>query len=172
MESTQINHKRSIALRIMSVSAVVFWMFVISGFSTQNAEQSSGLSIQVSYAVVESYNSLSGAQMTSEQISAEAARLELPVRKLAHMTEYAVLAVLFLLAFLAFGKRRFLFPAAVGCCFCYALTDEFHQMFVEGRAGRFTDVLIDTAGAAIAMAVLFGLTRLFSFIKQKKKRKR
>lgn len=167
-----MNHKRTVALRIMSVFAILFWMSVISGFSTQNAEQSSNLSIQVSYAVVEGYNSLSDAQLTSEQIHSEAARLELPIRKLAHMTEYAILAVLFLLAFLAFGKRRLIFPAAAGCCFCYALTDEFHQTFVEGRAGRFTDVLIDTAGAAIAMAALFGLTRLLSFIKQKKKRKR
>ena len=33
--------------------------------------------------------------------------------------------------------------------FLYACTDEFHQTFVPGRAGRFTDVLIDCTGALV-----------------------
>ena len=35
--------------------------------------------------------------------------------------------------------------------FLYACTDEFHQLFVPGRAGRFTDVLIDTTGGIIML---------------------
>ena len=37
--------------------------------------------------------------------------------------------------------------AALGFCFLYACTDELHQYFVPGRACRFKDVMIDTAGA-------------------------
>ena len=38
----------------------------------------------------------------------------------------------------------------------YASTDEIHQLFVGGRSGRFTDVLIDTAGGFIGiMAAAF-----------------
>jgi VanZ family protein len=36
----------------------------------------------------------------------------------------------------------------------FALSDEYHQSFVEGRSSRLTDVVIDTAGAAVAL--LFG----------------
>ena len=32
----------------------------------------------------------------------------------------------------------------------YAATDEFHQTFVDGRTGTPVDVLIDSAGIAIA----------------------
>ena len=36
----------------------------------------------------------------------------------------------------------------------YAATDEFHQLFVPGRAGRVTDVLIDSAGAFLALLAI------------------
>ena len=32
---------------------------------------------------------------------------------------------------------------------CYAATDEFHQLFVPGRAGMVTDVLIDSIGVTV-----------------------
>jgi len=35
--------------------------------------------------------------------------------------------------------------------FGYALTDEFHQMFVDGRGASFTDCLIDTGGALLGI---------------------
>lgn len=36
----------------------------------------------------------------------------------------------------------------------YAATDEFHQLFVDGRACLFTDVMIDSAGAAFAAVII------------------
>ena len=36
-------------------------------------------------------------------------------------------------------------------CFVYALSDEFHQMFVDGRGASFTDCLIDTGGAMLGI---------------------
>ena len=38
-------------------------------------------------------------------------------------------------------------------CFLYACSDEIHQLFVPGRSGMFTDVLIDTGGAVTGMLV-------------------
>ena len=35
--------------------------------------------------------------------------------------------------------------------FCYSLTDEFHQLFVNGRTGQFSDCLIDTSGAILGI---------------------
>jgi len=77
--------------------------------------------------------------------------LNKPLRKMAHATVYFVLAILILLALDTNSNtfKRNIFIAIV-ICFCYSLTDEFHQMFVDGRTGKITDCLIDTAGAAIA----------------------
>ena len=37
----------------------------------------------------------------------------------------------------------------------YACTDELHQLFVPGRAGMVTDVLIDSTGAALITGLLW-----------------
>ena len=36
----------------------------------------------------------------------------------------------------------------------YAVSDEFHQLFVEGRAGRWMDVGIDTTGAIVGIGIV------------------
>lgn len=78
--------------------------------------------------------------------------LEFLVRKAAHMAEYAVLFLLYRRALALSGVRR---PAlvALGLCAAYAATDEFHQRFVDDRGPSVNDVMIDTAGAALAWAL-------------------
>ena len=46
------------------------------------------------------------------------------------------------------------------CATLYAATDEFHQLFVPGRAGLFTDVLIDATGAAIGLLLAVSIIAL------------
>ena len=69
------------------------------------------------------------------------------LRKCAHMSEYAVLAVLFARAT---GTRAAAFALTVA----YAGTDEWHQTFVRGRHGSPIDVGIDAIGALIGLWVL------------------
>jgi VanZ family protein len=69
---------------------------------------------------------------------------DLLLRKLAHMTEYTLLFILW---------RRALPDAsawsAAAIAVAYAVTDEFHQTFVDGRDGTPLDVLVDTAGVGV-----------------------
>ena len=69
---------------------------------------------------------------------------DLVLRKLAHMTEYALLFALWRRALPAVSPW-----AAATIAVGYAITDEFHQTFVEGRHGAPVDVLIDSVGVAI-----------------------
>jgi VanZ family protein len=78
---------------------------------------------------------------------------DLVLRKLAHATEYGLLAALLLRA-LTRPWTSFLVALA------YAVSDEFHQHFVRGRAGTPRDVAVDAAGA------LFGLA-VFSYVKRR-----
>lgn len=71
------------------------------------------------------------------------------IRKTAHITEYAVLAVL---AFRAVRRERQTFRdidvwGGLLLCVAYAVTDEVHQMFVASRFASGGDVLYDTFGA-------------------------
>lgn len=78
--------------------------------------------------------------------------LHLLIRKGAHMAEYAVLALFNLRALRISGSRRPALAALVLSA-AYAATDEYHQRFVVGRGPSPLDVIIDTAGASLALAL-------------------
>ena len=76
-------------------------------------------------------------------------------RKCAHISEYAVFHVTILYALYQWGLRgRKWLTAGFFLVFFYACTDEIHQLFVPGRSGQFTDVMIDCIGAALITAGL------------------
>ena len=78
------------------------------------------------------------------QVGPELGVFDLLLRKLAHMVEYGLL---WLLWWRALDRRA---APAAGISFLYACSDELHQTFVDGRHGTPVDVLIDSAGIAIA----------------------
>jgi VanZ family protein len=78
------------------------------------------------------------------------------VRKLAHLTEYGVLARLWLLAFLA-GRRLGLRPAswtALLVCAACAFLDEGHQAMLLERTGSARDVVLDALGALLVLMAM------------------
>lgn len=84
-------------------------------------------------------------------------------RKLAHLTEYAVLSLLVYASFLR-GKEFEWHPRiafrSVLVSGLYSLTDEFHQSFVPGRTASIMDCGIDTTGAVLGMLALYGIQLL------------
>lgn len=83
--------------------------------------------------------------------------VHITVRKLAHLTEYAILALLAARAFIPSMNerlRRAWIVAALALVALVALTDEYHQSFLATRTGTLWDSLIDIAGGAIALVVL------------------
>ncbi len=74
------------------------------------------------------------------------------VRKTAHASEYALLAILaFFACYDGRAGRRRAFLTAFIISAVYAGSDELHQLFVPGRSGQITDVLIDSAGALMGL---------------------
>lgn len=87
-------------------------------------------------------------------------RLEFFIRKAAHVTEYAVLALLLYRAFVhtVFQSRRLLSAGVVLlACTAYAASDEFHQSFVPSRTASLRDVMIDLCGATIAVLLYWSI---------------
>jgi VanZ family protein len=86
-------------------------------------------------------------------------------RKMCHLTEYALLALLLwrALHYSRDGLSSWSWPKVGGTLllvFLYSATDEVHQGFVPGRTAQFSDVLIDTLGGAIGL-LTFWLYRHF-----------
>jgi VanZ family protein len=141
--------KRIYICRLLTVA----WMVVIFCFSAQPSEASSETSSAVGEiicsALVPDYRNL-----PEETRQAYAARIDHPVRKCAHATEYAVLGILLFLALekMRHPRSRFLWSWGIGAA--YAATDEFHQLFVSGRSCQLTDVCIDAAGCLIGVLLV------------------
>jgi len=92
------------------------------------------------------------------QLSPEALeRVHMLIRKLAHVTEYAILAILIWRALfhgttLDWKPSRFFFAAWIICLFM-AGCDEFRQSFVASRGPSVWDVMIDGVGAALGLGI-------------------
>lgn len=137
-------------------TAVVGWMALIFILSHQPASVSSGLSSGITEFLLNFIAEL------FPQSDAGVEEFHTLVRKNAHFIAYLILGVLLVNALGSWGRleRRDLLVSFAIAVF-YAATDEFHQLFIEGRSGELRDVLIDSAGAAtgIIFCCLFVLLK-------------
>ena len=91
----------------------------------------------------------------------EIAQVHFLVRKLGHLSEYAVLALLALRAIRLSARpvsSRWSWARAglaLLIAAAYAATDEWHQSFVPGRTAALFDVLIDSSGASAGLTLAF-----------------
>lgn len=138
----------------------IFWMLVIFWFSAQVADDSQ----EMSDFFVRLLDALFSLDIMKNEIIQD--MTSFLVRKAAHMSEYAVLAILFGLTIREYKKEPWLLLALTATA-AYAATDEFHQLFVPGRSGQLKDVLIDTAGGALGL----GLLALILYLQRRRKMK-
>ena len=128
--------------KLLNLLLVIIWMtviFVMSSFNATDSGNQSGLIVSFISNIIHIDN--------PEFISHI-------VRKTAHFTEYFILGILFL-NYIKDYKLRNKIMISIIFCFIYASLDEFHQTFVPGRAGLFSDVLIDTFGAITGIILYF-----------------
>jgi VanZ family protein len=133
---------------------VLFWMSVIFTAS------SDAHSYEHSSRFIEPLLHWLFPQMSQEHVE----QIHHLIRKCAHLTEYAVFAVLLWRA-LHLSKNNlpvWSWPKVGGTLlivFLYAATDEFHQSFVPTRTPLVSDVFIDTTGGAIGLFALWVFCR-------------
>ena len=129
---------------------IILWMMVIFNFSNSNGISSDSLSRKLINKIVLVYEDITDSDVDNEYYMD---KLDYPVRKLAHFTEYAILGFLTVNFCLSFNMLyAYIFSALI--CFLYAMSDEFHQLFVTGRSGQFKDVLIDTFGSITMIFII------------------
>lgn len=147
--------KVSTFLKPLSFIPALLLMYMIYTFSAQEGELSSSLSYKVSYKIVETADKVIDAGLTTEQISNWAVRINGVTRKVAHMSEYFLLAIAVAFPLYVYGVRGFLLMIVAGLvCVAYAAGDEYHQTFVTDRSGQLRDVGIDSIGIFFGILVV------------------
>jgi VanZ family protein len=77
---------------------------------------------------------------------------------LAHFVQFALLAAAWSWTLApSLGRRALVAAAAISLA--YAISDEYHQSFVEGRDSDPLDVLVDGAGIAFALSLVAARSR-------------
>lgn len=141
-------------LKILFTILVVIWCAVIFIFSNMPGDVSNGRSSKV---IKKTLNNITHKTIKDNKLDI----LNTILRKCMHATVFGVLGILIILCLNAFGINGLKLPIiSIALAFVYACSDEFHQLFIEGRNCKFTDVLIDTTGATIGILILYLIINL------------
>ncbi len=138
-------------------------MIIIFCYSSKNADDSTEDSHKVGKTIgyIAEYDFQDWTEDAQERY---AAKIDHPVRKTAHFLEYMLLGSLATYAW--FDEKykkciRLVVPFLIGAL--YSISDELHQMLVSGRAGMFTDVMLDCSGVLtgvlIASLIILGIRK-------------
>lgn len=134
--------------RIIAWLPVLAWMILIFLLSGQVAEDSSRLSSELTEVIVDAIAKV------APNANWDLEGFHTFVRKNAHFFAYLILGVLVRFALGRSGVRgRKGIAVAFAVCVLYAISDEIHQLGVPGRSGQVSDVLIDSGGAALGLAL-------------------
>ncbi len=148
------NKKYISYIKPLSFLPAILIMCIIFLFSSQNGTESGSLSHMISVKIVEVSNSIFQQELTTDEIEFYADKIETPVRKLAHITEYCVFALTVLFPLYVYGVRgKRLFLSTLLFCICFAASDEYHQSFVADRGPSIKDVFIDSIGVGIGTII-------------------
>ena len=152
--------------QILSTILVVLWMITIFNFSQQQGTSSSKTSQKISRIIIEICDIRKDIpQQEKENL---VIRIEPIIRKLAHYFIYMIGGMLIMNCLYVFGVRRYvlIYSSIIGII--YSITDETHQLFVNGRSGSIHDVLIDTIGILTGIVAFVLLQRLIVYKHQDK----
>ena len=144
--------------RVFSVICLVGWMGLIFYFSHQTADESSAVSGSVISLLAEKFYP-DFALLSSLEQQNLISSLQGIVRSIAHFCIYGGLGFFAYLTFISYTgikyKVRVFWMLEV--CLLYAICDEFHQTFVDGRSMQLIDIVVDFGGvlSAVLICILF-----------------
>lgn len=150
---------------------LVFFILIIATFATififsnQNGEKSSSTSRGFTRKVVEILPTAK--KMNEEQKEKTIENMQFVVRKGAHFSIYTVLGINLMGFINTYDKLKFknkiIVAVLIGAT--YAVTDEFHQMFLDGRTPKIGDVCIDTCGVLFGICIVLGIIKIKNNLK-------
>ena len=131
--------------KIINIILLITWMIIIFLMSSFPGNESSEQSNFIVNIIIKLFN-ISNLEL-----------LGYIVRKLAHISEFFILGLLFINLMKLYNKRLYL---GIIFSYIYAITDELHQLFIPDRSCQITDTLIDLIGIVIAYVLYILIKRI------------
>lgn len=133
--------------KTISIVSLILWMIVIFSFSSADANKSTGTSDKVITTMIEIKDKITNNETPNNEKEIIVKNSSFYIRKIAHITEYLILGFLIFNLLKQYSVTNIYY--AIGLSILYSCTDEFHQLFINGRSGSIRDVLIDSIGILI-----------------------
>lgn len=127
--------------KIIKTLLFVSWLILIYLLSAETGDQSGSLSNGILLSIAK--------LLKISDTKAFVDTFGFFIRKLAHFSEYFILYILTYECFKEYNCPK-LIVVSVLFCVLYASFDEFHQLFVDGRCGQMSDVVIDSSGSIVS----------------------
>ena len=125
-------------------------------FSNENSVTSQSKSDKVTSTIIETVNKDVNKDKEKEIIE----NTRFVVRKIAHFTLYFVLGGLIYLTLKSYNVNKRIILISILCALLYAISDEIHQVFTNGRTGRIYDVVIDTISSTLSIMLCKKINRI------------
>ena len=127
--------------KIIKTLLFVSWLILIYLLSAETGDQSGSLSDGILLSIAK--------LLKISDTKAFVDTFGFFIRKLAHFSEYFILYILTYECFKEYNCPK-LIVVSILFCVLYASFDEFHQLFVDGRCGQLSDVMIDSSGSIVS----------------------
>ena len=145
--------------RTIYLLLTLLWVAVIFSFSLQPAATSSQVSRGVGHWIVDIFVPFLSERLETMPVE-QLELLHTLLRKAGHFSEYFILGILAVLTVLQ-TKLRYRRLSALFFCVLVAAVDETIQLFVSGRSGQVTDVVLDSVGALCGIVVFVCVRKIF-----------
>ncbi|QUI24997.1 VanZ family protein [Vallitalea pronyensis] len=141
------------AKHIVGISVIIAIMITITIFSAQTATESDALSKGIVKQVAVGLGIMTEEEANSTHYST-IKQWDHYLRKATHFTIYFILGfITFMVLYAMIQKKAVALIVAWLIATVFAIFDEYHQTFVDGRGGQVSDVILDSAGALTAVVL-------------------
>ena len=135
--------------KIISYVLLIVWMILIFVLSHQSSDISGGASGSLIYDtllfICDIFN------INTANLNEFVEIIHEPVREIMHAIEYLILGILVINALYQSGIRKNIIIVSIVFCFIYSLSDEIHQIFIDGRTFQLFDLFMDAIGYLIGV---------------------
>jgi len=145
--------------RIILIILLLALGALIFSFSNENGKNSNKTSDKVINSIIDIYENIKDTEVSKNSRIELVNKTRVIVRKLAHFSLYFILGMLVYILLTTFNLRHPIILAILFALF-YASTDEFHQLFIDGRTSSVLDIFLDTFGSIVGVA-LCNIPKLF-----------